>query len=42
MMTRVTGVQLTYELHFYDMKNSKMSYMSALRMGLIFKINANP
>ena len=42
MLTRVTGVQLAYEPHFYDMKNSKMSYMSALRMGLIFKINANP
>lgn len=42
MLTRVTGVQLAYEPHFYDLKNSRLSYMSTLRMGLIFKMNANP
>lgn len=41
MLTRVTGIQLAYEPHFFDTKNSRLSYMSALRMGVVFKINAN-
>jgi hypothetical protein len=42
MLTRVTGIQLAYEPHFFDTKNSRLSYMSAIKIGVVFKINANP
>lgn len=41
MFTRVTGCQMGFEPHFYDLNTMTFSYQPSLRMGLVFKINGN-
>lgn len=42
MFTRATGFQMYFEPNIYDIKNGIIDYLPVLKMGLIFKINANP